>query len=317
MTNVRICIIAVVIAITASACGSGGGTSSSDMALAGVWKEQAYGDIVEFGDDGVLIQIDRNDIFRRGYQVVGRDSLRIAPPRSLQLDEATSIAYSLRGDTLQVKWPSFREAKQYIRVQGERETQWSQVRPDFMAALLTEELVAAIEVGNLEGVRRALRDGADANRPSQDGMSDPPLYRATGRVNARAERPNAVPIVEVLLDAGADPNTPIPRLRNQSILAVTLNRYVSSYRVSVPLSAARDSVHRRQLEAERDRNRMREQELQLLVEHGAAFSTNDRLDPLRVKLQQMRTAATEYSKFEGADLSTLDVFESILGRAAS
>ncbi|NUR29292.1 MAG: ankyrin repeat domain-containing protein [Catenulispora sp.] len=64
------------------------------------------------------------------------------------------------------------------------------------AKKLSNRLVISVHFADLEGTRRLLRAGADANRPDADGTT--PLYAAAVRGDAE--------IAELLLAAGADPN---------------------------------------------------------------------------------------------------------------
>ncbi|MCF2528140.1 ankyrin repeat domain-containing protein [Yinghuangia soli] len=64
------------------------------------------------------------------------------------------------------------------------------------AKKLSNKLVLAVHMADIEAVRLLLRAGADADRPDADGTT--PLYAAAVRGDAE--------IAAMLLDAGADPD---------------------------------------------------------------------------------------------------------------
>lgn len=84
-----------------------------------------------------------------------------------------------------------------------------------------QTLAAAIDAGDPAAVRAAAREGADWNALLQGNITDTTILGYA--VAAVAEKGSPVPLVEALLDAGADPNTALlygePLLRGTMLFA--------------------------------------------------------------------------------------------------
>jgi len=98
-------------------------------------------------------------------------------------------------------------------------------------------LIIAVQRNDLKTVRSLLASGADVNHKTEDGKTA--LYAAIERLKPTADN---LPIVDALLQAGADVNEPI--FFNASPLAVSLTRDYANQAVTLRLLQAGAKVSR-------------------------------------------------------------------------
>jgi uncharacterized protein len=98
-------------------------------------------------------------------------------------------------------------------------------------------LISAVQRNDLKTVRSLLAGGADVNKKTEDGKTA--LYAAIERLKPTADN---LPIVDALLQAGADVNEPI--FFNASPLAVSLTRDYANQAVTLRLLGAGAHVSR-------------------------------------------------------------------------
>jgi len=232
-----------------------------------IFFKDASAHLVDISDDGFVYQIflsnSSGNGYRWKYKISGNDQLKMSGVYPTQEAGGVTVDYNVTNAKMSWTYPDG-SIQTFKRLEPAWDSLASMIRP----FVYQSELDMGVEGSHPDLVRNALKNGADPNERAS--MKHLPLKAAVLRAmphQANHDLKNALAIVDLLLESGADPNSRIGS-ESESLLGETLSRVL---RQRIPLNRNSPTTM-----AEHDHAM-----IQRLVDAGAAFNKHDRLEEIK------------------------------------